>query len=98
MYYFVIFSVLFITNFLLDSSHCDRCCAINLRKLPSYKLSHTGARSGETIISRKIVHNLYECKEFAASRKALAFNFGRNINLNGEGIRKQILLHIKHYF
>lgn len=92
MYYFVIFSVLLITNFLLDSNHCDRCCAINLRKLPSYKLSHTGARSGETIISRKIVRNLYECKEFAASRKALAFNFGRNINLNGKGIRKKYII------
>lgn len=84
MNYFIMFSVLLITNFLLDSSHCDRCCAINLRKLPSYKLNRIGARSDETIISRKIVHNLYECKKFAASRKALAFNFGLNINLNGE--------------
>ncbi|KAF7406084.1 hypothetical protein HZH68_005453 [Vespula germanica] len=84
------FSVLLITNFLLDSSHCDRCCAINLRKLPSYKLNRIGARSDETIISRKIVHNLYECKKFAASRKALAFNFGLNINLNGSTFRNHL--------
>ncbi|XP_035731748.1 C-type lectin domain family 4 member E-like [Vespa mandarinia] len=90
MNYFIILSVLLITNFLLDSSYCDRCCTINLRKLPSYKLSRIGARSDETIISRKIVHNLYECKEFAASRKALAFNFGLNINLNGSIIRNHL--------
>ncbi|KAL2734230.1 C-type lectin domain family 4 member E [Vespula squamosa] len=90
MNYFIIFSALLITNFLLNSSYCDRCCAINLRKLPSYKLNRIGARSDETIISRKIVQDLYECKKFAASRKALAFNFGLNINLNGSTIRNHL--------
>ncbi|KAI4494563.1 hypothetical protein M0804_000764 [Polistes exclamans] len=83
MNYFMTFSVLFLTYFLLDLSNCDRCCTINFRKLPSYKLIHIGVRSNETIISRKIVHHLHECKEFATSRKALAFNFGLNIYLSG---------------
>ncbi|KAI4497609.1 hypothetical protein M0802_007379 [Mischocyttarus mexicanus] len=84
MNYFLAFSVLFITYFLLDSNNCDRCCGINFRKLPSYKLIRIGVRSNETIVSRKLVNHLHECKEFAASRKALAFNYGLNIHLNGK--------------
>ncbi|EZA61496.1 hypothetical protein DMN91_004338 [Ooceraea biroi] len=33
------------------------------------------SRSNQPIISRRVVSNVTECKEFAASKKALAFNF-----------------------
>ncbi|KAK2587591.1 hypothetical protein KPH14_003719 [Odynerus spinipes] len=85
MKYFIIFFCLSIIHLLLDSSVCDRC-AINLRKLPSYKLSRSGARSNQVVVSRKVIRNLDECERFAISKKALAFNFGLNINLNERNI------------
>lgn len=53
---------------------CDRCCLINYQKLPQYDLIKTNRRSNQPIISRKVVSNVEECKEFAASKRALAFN------------------------
>lgn len=54
---------------------CDRCCEINYRALPRYELIKTNSRSIQPIVSRRVVSNVSECKEFAASKKALAFNF-----------------------
>lgn len=67
---------LLIIHLLSDLSLCDRCCTINLRKLPLYKLNRYGGHSNETIFSRKVVYNLNQCKRFASSKRALAFNFG----------------------
>ncbi|XP_011346651.1 uncharacterized protein LOC105284668 [Ooceraea biroi] len=54
---------------------CDRCCEINYHGLPRYDLMRNNSRSNQPIISRRVVSNVTECKEFAASKKALAFNF-----------------------
>ncbi|XP_012218290.1 uncharacterized protein [Linepithema humile] len=54
---------------------CDRCCEISHRELPRYDLIKTNWRSNQPIISRKAVSNVSECNKFAASKKALAFNF-----------------------
>ncbi|XP_076675715.1 uncharacterized protein LOC143372917 [Andrena cerasifolii] len=55
---------------------CDRCCQINSRQLPQYKLVRSNARSTQLILSRRTVRNLNECKAFALAKKALAFNYG----------------------
>lgn len=54
---------------------CDHCCEINYHGLPRYDLMRKNSRSNQPIISRKVVSNVSECEEFAASKKALAFNF-----------------------
>ncbi|XP_053998851.1 uncharacterized protein LOC128887214 isoform X2 [Hylaeus anthracinus] len=54
----------------------DRCCEINSRQLPYYKLIRSNARSNQVILSRTTVANVNECKEFALAKKALAFNYG----------------------
>lgn len=54
---------------------CDRCCQINYRELPRYELMKSNSRSKQPIISRRVVSNVSECERFAASKKALAFNF-----------------------
>ncbi|XP_029169056.1 uncharacterized protein LOC114939009 [Nylanderia fulva] len=53
---------------------CDRCCLINYQELPQYDLIKTNRRSNQPIISRNVVSNVEECMEFAASKRALAFN------------------------
>ncbi|XP_015436509.1 PREDICTED: uncharacterized protein LOC107191881 [Dufourea novaeangliae] len=55
---------------------CDRCCKINSRRLPYYKLIKSNARSNQLILSRRTVRNVNECREFALAKKALAFNYG----------------------
>jgi len=54
---------------------CERCCEISYHELPGYDLIRTNSRSNQPIISRRVISNVSECKEFAASKKALAFNF-----------------------
>lgn len=54
---------------------CDPCCDINNHELPQYDLVMTNSRSKQPIISRQVVSNVNECEKFAASKKALAFNF-----------------------
>lgn len=65
------------------STICDRCCLINRHELPRYDLIKTNSRSSQPIISRKVVSNVNECKEFAASKRALAFNFVSARNRTG---------------
>lgn len=84
MRYSIILFFLLIIQLLLNLCLCDRCCTINLRKLPMYKLNRYGGQSNQTIFSRKVVHNFNDCKRFAMSKRALAFNFGRYIDLNGK--------------
>ncbi|CAD1474925.1 unnamed protein product, partial [Heterotrigona itama] len=55
---------------------CDNCCQINSRQLPYYKLVKSNARSNQLILSRKMVQNVNECRNFASIKKALAFNYG----------------------
>ncbi|XP_043262208.1 uncharacterized protein LOC122403005 isoform X2 [Colletes gigas] len=55
---------------------CDRCCRINSRKLPDYKLIRSNVRSNQLILSRTTVRNINECKQFSSAKKALAFNYG----------------------
>ncbi|XP_011161190.1 uncharacterized protein LOC105196783 [Solenopsis invicta] len=54
---------------------CDRCCLINRHKLPPYNLIKINSCSGQPIISRRMVSSVNKCEEFAASKRALAFNF-----------------------
>jgi len=62
---------------------CDRCCSINRHELPRYDLIKSNSRSSQPIISRRVVSNVNECKKFAASKKALAFNFVSARNRTG---------------
>ncbi|KYM96008.1 Lithostathine [Cyphomyrmex costatus] len=62
---------------------CDRCCLIDHHELPQYDLIKTNLRSSQPIISRRVVLNVNECKKFAASKKALAFNFVSMRNRTG---------------
>lgn len=55
---------------------CDNCYQINSRQLPYYKLVKSNARSNQLILSRKMVQNVNECRNFASVKKALAFNYG----------------------
>lgn len=63
---------------------CDRCCQINSRQLPQYKLVRSNARSTQLILSRRTVRNLNECKAFALAKKALAFNYGLETDPSGK--------------
>ncbi|XP_032670449.1 uncharacterized protein LOC116843800 [Odontomachus brunneus] len=72
--------IVILSSFLLimsaaRSSICDRCCEMNNHELPQYELIKNNSRSKQPIISRKVVSNVSECEKFAASKKALAFNF-----------------------
>lgn len=62
----------------------DKCCEISFRESPGYVLVKSNAKSLKTIIARKEVLNVEKCKEFAESKKALAFNFGRENSKNSE--------------
>lgn len=62
---------------------CDHCCVINYQELPRYDLIKTNWRSNQPIISRKVVSNVEKCKEFAASKRALAFNLASTRNRAG---------------
>ncbi|XP_070168703.1 uncharacterized protein [Polyergus mexicanus] len=53
---------------------CDHCCGINYHELPRYDLIKINWRSNQPIVSREVVSNVKKCEEFAASKKALAFN------------------------
>ncbi|KAL0123131.1 hypothetical protein PUN28_007636 [Cardiocondyla obscurior] len=75
-------SLLFLT-YVVYSTICDRCCLINHRELPRYDLLKTNSRSRQPIISRRVVANVDECKKFAASKKALGFNFATTRNRTG---------------
>ncbi|XP_011876607.1 PREDICTED: uncharacterized protein LOC105566856 [Vollenhovia emeryi] len=65
------------------STICDRCCLINRHELPRYDLIRNNSHSSQPIISRKVVSDVNACKEFAASKKALAFNFVSTRNRTG---------------
>ncbi|XP_072760779.1 uncharacterized protein [Anoplolepis gracilipes] len=68
---------------LADLAICDRCCVINYHELPRYDLIKTNWRSNQLIISRKVVSNVKKCEEFAASKRALAFNLASKRNRAG---------------
>ncbi|XP_043479496.1 uncharacterized protein LOC122509455 [Leptopilina heterotoma] len=61
---------------------CDKCCEIGLRESPGYVLVKSNAKSLKSVIARKEVLNVEKCKEFAESKKALAFNFGSEESKN----------------
>ncbi|KAF3426297.1 hypothetical protein E2986_13347 [Frieseomelitta varia] len=61
---------------ILNLIMCDNCYQINSRQLPHYKLVKSNARSNQLILSRKMVQNVNECRNFASAKKALAFNYG----------------------
>ncbi|XP_025262247.1 C-type lectin domain family 4 member E [Camponotus floridanus] len=63
---------------------CDHCCVINYHELPRYNLIKTNWRSNQPIISRKVVFNVEKCEEFAASKRALAFNLVSTRNRAGK--------------
>lgn len=65
---------------------CDHCCVINYHELPRYNLIKTNFRSNQPIISRKVVFNVEKCEEFAASKRALAFNLVSARNRAGRRI------------
>lgn len=67
---------IYITCLTLDIIVCDNCCQINSRELPYYKLTRSNARSSQSILSRTTVQNVNECRKFASTKKALAFNYG----------------------
>ncbi|XP_046426792.1 uncharacterized protein LOC124182960 [Neodiprion fabricii] len=52
-----------------------QCSQISFRKDPVYALTKRCTRSTATPISRRNLEDLKSCKEFAVSKKALAFNF-----------------------
>ncbi|XP_077259883.1 C-type lectin mannose-binding isoform isoform X2 [Temnothorax americanus] len=72
--------------------YCDHCCLINRHELPQYDLIMNNSCSSQPIISRRIVSNVSDCAKFAASKKALAFNFissrNRTVNATMECIPK----------
>ncbi|XP_014486713.1 PREDICTED: C-type lectin domain family 4 member E [Dinoponera quadriceps] len=68
-------SSLLLTMHAAHSAVGDRCCEINYHELPQYELIKKNSRSKQPIISRKVVSNVSECEQFAASKKSLAFNF-----------------------
>lgn len=65
---------------------CDHCCVINYQELPRYNLIKNNRRSNQPIISRKVVLNVEKCEEFAASKRALAFNLVSARNRAGRRI------------
>lgn len=71
--------VLFFPIFLLNFGFifCNKCCSINLRAPARFTLVKFNARSFKNVIARKEVASVEKCKEFAESKKGLAFNFGR---------------------
>ncbi|XP_076290562.1 CD209 antigen-like protein C [Lasioglossum baleicum] len=71
-----IFVTLSTAYLIMNIAFCDRCCQINLRSLPHYKLIKTNVRSSDVILSRTTVRSVNECREFALAKKALAFNYG----------------------
>ncbi|XP_031842274.1 uncharacterized protein LOC116431241 isoform X1 [Nomia melanderi] len=73
---FMFLSVYLIMNIIL----CDRCCRISSRQLSYYKLIKSKVRSNNLILSRTAVRNVNECKEFALTKRALAFNYGLENN------------------
>lgn len=40
----------------------------------------SNARSDQLILSRTLIKNVNECRKFALNKKALAFNYGIEIN------------------
>ncbi|XP_031842360.1 uncharacterized protein LOC116431241 isoform X2 [Nomia melanderi] len=76
---FMFLSVYLIMNIIL----CDRCCRISSRQLSYYKLIKSKVRSNNLILSRTAVRNVNECKEFALTKRALAFNYGLENNPYG---------------
>lgn len=61
---------------------CSADCCCNV-KLPrdvkcgiSYGLIQSDARSSKSVMTRKRVGSLGKCKDFAETKRALAFNFG----------------------
>ncbi|XP_078045982.1 uncharacterized protein LOC144474703 isoform X1 [Augochlora pura] len=78
---FILFSfstIYLIANVIL----CDRCNRINLQPLPYYKLIKSNVRSNHLLLSRTVVRNVNECRQFALAKKALAFNYGLESNHN----------------
>ncbi|KAL6259868.1 hypothetical protein P5V15_009778 [Pogonomyrmex californicus] len=69
--------------YVVYSVGCDRCCLISRHELPRYDLIKSNSRSSQAIISRRIVPSVGECKKFAASKRALAFNFISSRNRTG---------------
>ncbi|XP_076249006.1 C-type lectin domain family 4 member E [Calliopsis andreniformis] len=79
-----VFLIISIACSILQLIFCDRCCQINSRQLPYYKLIKFNARSNKVILSRKTVRNVNECREFALAKKALAFNYGWETDFRGK--------------
>ena len=82
----VIMSILFYSIFFLSFEviFCNKCCQNGLRNPPRYILVKSNARSLKSVIARKEVSNVDKCKEFAKSKRGLAFNFGRENFTVGE--------------
>ncbi|XP_033215589.1 lithostathine-1 [Belonocnema kinseyi] len=71
----VLFFLILLLNFVFI--FCNKCCSIDLRAPPGFTLVKFNARSLKNVVARKEVASMEKCKEFAESKKGLAFNFGR---------------------
>lgn len=76
----LILLIYLVTCLILNLIVCDNCCEINSQQLPYYKLMKSNARSDQLILSRTLIKNVNECRKFALNKKALAFNYGIEIN------------------
>ncbi|CAK9829597.1 CD209 antigen-like protein D [Anthophora retusa] len=76
----IIIFVYFVTPSTLCLIKCDSCSQINSRELPYYRLTKSNARSNQLIFSTATVQNISECRKFAWIKKALAFNYGLEID------------------
>ncbi|CAL7935721.1 unnamed protein product [Xylocopa violacea] len=69
-----------------DLIACDSCWQINSRQMPYYKLIKPNARSNQLVLSTATARNVNECRIFATVKKALAFNYGREMDYNERSI------------
>ncbi|XP_017885435.1 uncharacterized protein LOC108628194 isoform X2 [Ceratina calcarata] len=75
---------------ILKSFACDNCCEINSRRLPYYKLMKSHARSNQFILASAVVQTVNECRKFALTKRALAFNYGLEMKHHGNKVTRKI--------
>ncbi|XP_058796544.1 uncharacterized protein LOC131667252 [Phymastichus coffea] len=72
---------------------CECCRDINPRRAIIYSRVKKDAQSMESVILRRRLTNVDECRDLAESKYALAFNFARLPSNNSDEITNCVLLH-----
>lgn len=62
---------------LVETFTIDCCKDVDSRSAISYQLIKSNAKSIKSVITRRRIASVAKCKDFAESKQALAFNFGK---------------------